>query len=221
MKKRIVLMIALFGIVFATFGCSLSTQDLISENISEVTKVYYMGECESFYCTLAIGEREENYLMNGQTSDKKDFALLSIVPEENNHQNLIKSKIFIDGVESEVELEINGLNHNFMVDLEKSLSGNEKIEVEFENKKIELKNISKNFGIDYLKALEIASVEMEDKILFKKQNKNLNSEFYLRILDKKANGFDGMFWCFTVVNIDNESYSVVFSAEDGEILAKS
>lgn len=221
MKKKILIIFMLFGLTVSLFGCSSSTLDLVKENMSEMTKIYYMGENDSFYCTLAIGEREQTYLMNGQTSEKTDFALLSIVPSQNAYSNLIKAKIVIDGIESEVELEINGLNHNYMVDLEKSLSGDEEIEVIFEDQPLKLENVSKNFGVDYLQGLEIASNEMEEQILLKKTYKNLNAECYLRILDKKANGFDGLFWCFTVMNIDNESYSIVFSAEDGKVLAKS
>ena len=221
MKKKILILSMLCFLSLSLFGCGASTQSLVESNLSEVTKIYYMGENDDFYCTLAVGERETTYLMNGHSTEKTEFALLSIVPTQNNYANLIKAKIIIDGQENQVELEINGLNHNYMVDLEKSFSGNEQIEVVFENSKLKLQNVSDDFGVDYLEAIEIASVEMKDQILQKKSYKNLNAECYLRILDKKANDFDGLFWCFTVLNVDNESFSMVFSAEDGEILAKS
>ena len=221
MRKKVLILFMLFCIGITFFGCGSSTKTLVEDNLSEVTKVYYLGENENFYCTLSSGEREEIYLVNGTSTKKTPFALLSIVPTNAISKNLIKATISIDGIASEVELEINGLNHNFMVDLEKELSGKEIIEVTFENSTLTLENLSNGFGVNYEKALEIASNEMEEKILEKKSYKNLNSEFYLRILDKKANQFDEIFWGFTILNIDGESYSIVFSTEDGSVLAKS
>ncbi len=221
MKKKIALGVMLASLSVMAFGCGNSTLNMVEENMSEMTNVYYMGENDQFYCTLSSGQRETNYLMNGQCSDLTDFALLCIVPSENVAKNLIKANVKIDGVESEVELEINGLNNNYMVDLERQLSGDEVIEVTYDESTIKLENTSENFEINHLQALEIACEEMEDKIVAKKSFRNLNAECYLRILDKKANRFDGIFWCFTVLNVDGESYSIVISTEDGSVLAKS
>ncbi len=221
MRKKIVLGFMLTLVVVSLFGCGMSTVGLVEENMSELTKVYYMAENDDFYCTLSSGVREKTYLMNGESSEVTDFALLTIVPNQNVSGSLIKANVKIDGVESEVELEINGLNHNFMVDLEKAFSGNEVVEVTYGGSSIALENVSQNFAVDYNKAIEIACQEMNEQITAKKKFSKLNAECYLRVLDKKANQFDSVFWCFTVLNVDNESYSVVISAEDGSVLAKT
>lgn len=221
MLKKVALGFMLTLVVVSLFGCGMSTMGLVEENMSELTKVYYMAENNDFYCTLSSGVREKNYLMNGESGEVTDFALLTIVPNQNVSGSLIKAHVKIDGVESEVELEINGLNHNFMVDLEKAFSGNEVVEVTYEGVGLVLENVSNDFSVDYNKAIEIACKEMNEQIVAKKKFSNLNAECYLRVLDKKANQFDSVFWCFTVLNVDNESYSIVLSAEDGTVLAKS
>jgi len=43
----------------------------------------------------------------------------------------------------------------------------------------------------------------------------------LKVLDKKANNFDNLFWCFTLLTNKNESYSVIISTVDGSVLAKT
>ena len=111
--------------------------------------------------------------------------------------------------------------YDFISDLEKEFSGEEKIAITFNGKVLTLECLSKNFAIDSQKALEIASKELADKITMKKSFSKLNAECYLRVLDKKANKQDGVFWCFSVLNVDNENYSVIISTTDGKVLAKS
>ena len=221
MKKKIalVLMFVFMGISF--MGCGRTALSLVEENMSELTKVYYMAENENFYCTLASGVREQNYLMNGESGEVVDFALLTIVPNNDVKGVVVKAKVKIDGVEEDVELEVNGLNHNFMVDLEKQLTGDEVVEVVYCGEVLCLENVSQAFEIDYKRALEIASEKLKDAIVAKQKFSKLNAECYLRVLDKKANQFDNVFWCFTVLNIDNESFSIIISTVDGSILAES
>lgn len=71
------------------------------------------------------------------------------------------------------------------------------------------------------KAIEIASKELSKFIMKEKKMSSLNAECYLRVLDKRANNFQDMFWVFTVVNTKNENYSVVISTVDGSVLSKS
>lgn len=229
MKKKKVLFGAIFsgalavavavGIVLS--GCGKSTLARTKENMSEWTSVYYYGECENFSASLSSGVREDPYLLNGKSEKKVDFSLLSVTLKEATSDKLIKAKVKIDGVESEQELEINGLNPCFMVDLEKRMTGNETVEISYAGQTLSLTNLSKDFAIDDEKAIEIAVKEIEDKILENKVGNNLNSECYLRVLDKDANNFDTVFWCFTVINVKNESFNVVISTKDGSVLAKS
>ena len=219
--KKVALMLMLFCVGFVCLACGTTTEGLVKQNMSELTKVYFYGENDNFYCTLSSGERENEYLMNGISEDNVDFALLTLNLTNPISAQVVKVDVTIDGQTSQVELEINSLNSAYMVDLEKELTGEEEISVTYEGETLNMECLSKNFAVDYKQALNIASAEMEDKINLKKTYNSLNAECYLRVLDKKANNFDGTFWCFTVLNVDNENYSIIISTEDGSILAKS
>lgn len=221
MKKKILLTVMLCCMLMSFCGCGANTLQFVKDNMSELTNVYYFGENAECYCSLSSGRREKEYLLNGQSGEMVPFALLSLNPTENIFGNVILVKISVDGVENEKELEINSLNSAYMVDLENELSGEEKISVTFNGKVLTLECLSKDFVIDSQKAIEIATKELEEKILLKKSFSKLNAECYLRVLDKKANKQDGVFWCFSVLNVDNENYSVVISTTDGKVLAKS
>lgn len=221
MKKKIMLSVLLICVCVTSFACGKSTFDLVTENMSEWTKVYYYGENEDCYVSLTSGQREQTYLLNGKSEDKTDFALLSISLNKKTDLSLLKVIIKIDGQECEKELENNPLNNLFMTDLEMSLTGQEQIEIVYNQKSLTLSALSNSFAVNDVKAIEIACQNFEEQIKKKKSFNNLNAEMYLRILDKNANNFDGIFWCFTVLNVDNESWSIVISTQDGSILAKT
>lgn len=221
MKKKLLLGLMLICVGFSCLACGTTTKGLVMDNMSEMTKVYYFGENEDFYCSLSSGQREKEYSMDGKHRGEENFALLSLNLSESISSQLVKATVIIDGQSSEVELEINSISSAYLVDLERELSGSETIEVVYDGQSLILENLSKDFAVNYQQALDIACSEMEDKIVEKRSFNNLNAECYLRVLDKKANDFDNVFWCFSVLNCDNENYSIIISTVDGSVLAKS
>lgn len=220
MKKKIFLGVLLSVVALSVFGCGKATSKYVLENLSEKTDVYFYAEADDFYATLSSGEREENYVVDGNNTGNVKFALLTM-KIDNFNEDVLKVDVKIDENITNHELILNHSNSGYMCDLEIKLTGDEKIEIMFLNRQVELKNLSKDFQIDSNKAIEIASEKLEDKIKSCQKGWKLNSECYLRVLDKRANNFDEMFWCFTVVNIKNENFSIIISTKDGSILAQS
>lgn len=227
MKK--ILIFGLIVVVFVIGGFVVlanffgkTTQQRVLENMSEWTKSYYYGEGENFSASISAGEREKDYVMNGKSGENVDFALLTLRPNEEMNAKVVKVDITIgEETISAQELELNAMNGTYMADIERSLTGEEAISVVFGEKTLTLENLSKNFGIDDKKAVEIGTQELETQITKCKHGTSLGAECYLRVLDKKENDFDELFWCFTVVNTEGENFSVVLSTVDGKILAKS
>lgn len=222
MKKKVCCLAFVLGAVCLTlFGCGTNTLSRVQKNTAELTKVFYMGEGENFYVTLSSGEREENYAVDGVCNKAVPYALVSLHDDAAGGKELVEATISLDGQAQEIELEKGAVSSAYMFDLEKELSGNEAIEITYNGQTITLENKSKDFGVNFEQALEIAATELSDKILLARNGSKLNAECYLRVLDQKANNFDEIFWCFTVVNTRGENYSVVFSTVDGHVLAKS
>ena len=220
--RKVVALALMFGFVgILASGCGKKTVDYVNENMSEKTEIYFLGETDEVYVTLSSGEREEEYLMNGKSEKKVDFGLLTVNFFNEVVGNAINVKLSVDGTVQTVMLELNQFNSTYMVDLERKFSGNEKILIEYMDDEIELVNMSKDFGVSADKAIAIASKEISKKITKTKKLSSLNAECYLRVLDKHANNFQDLFWVFTVVNVKNETYSVVISTVDGSVLSKS
>ncbi len=221
MKKKVLLGFAFALACVSLVGCGKTTSQRVEDNMSEWTTVYYYGEGENYYASMSSGTREGEYLLNGKSEKKVDYALLSLKPSESMSAKVIKVKLTIGEEETEQELEINGLNGCYMVDLEKKLSGEENIKISYGGKEVALSNLSKDFAIDDKKAIEIGTTELEEKILACKSGRKLNAECYLRVMDKQANNFEEVFWVFTVINVKNENFSVIISTADGKVLAKN
>lgn len=221
MKKKGLLVLMLCVITLLCFGCGKSLESYVEENMAEITKTFYFGENETFYATLSSGQREKEYLLNGVADDVTNFALLSVTFFEETNLQAIKVFVTIGEDKKEVELEYSPLANAFLADLEKFVDEKPEIKISYNNKTIELQNFSSKFVIDWQKALEISVKELKTEIEKEKKYANLNAECYLKVLDKKANKFEDFFWCFTILNVKNESYSVVISTTDGSVLAKT
>lgn len=221
MKKIAVLALVLGCVGVFACGCGKSTLSYVKDNMSEKTEVYFFGETDEVYATLSSGEREEEYLMNGKSEKNVGFGLLTVNFYNEVFGNVINVNFVVGGKEQTLALELNPLNSTYMIDLERKFVGDEEIFVQYLDDKIQLANVSKDFAVGADKAIEIASKEISKQITKEKKLSALNAECYLRVLDKRANNFQDMFWVFTVVNVKNETYSVVISTVDGSVLSKS
>lgn len=221
MKKVGAVALGLLAVCLLSTGCGKETMDFVKENMSETVDVYFFGETPEVYGTISSGERELDYCVDGRSGEVTDYSLFSINFYNEVFGAVIKVNLTIDGVTSEVEMELNTLNNTYMTDLGEKLSGEEEISVEYMGENFEMENVSKDFAVGADEAIEIASNELSDAILRAKKYSNLNAECYLRVMDKRMNNFQDMFWCFTVVNVNGENFSIIISTVDGSVLAKS
>ena len=221
MMKKLIVAFSLVFILFGVAGCGKTINNHVKENMSEITKDFYFGENDSVYATLSVGERESSYLYNGQSTESVDFALLTLTFKNGSSLNTVEV-VLNDGTNSyDVELMSDDMSVDFMADIVNLFSFGEAFTLSYNNENVELTRISDEFGIDYQEALNIACENLKEELESCKIYNNFNAECYLRVLREKENNFDNLYWCFTCLNYEGESFSIVFSTVDGEILAKS
>lgn len=221
MMKKLIVAFSLVFILFGVAGCGKTINNHVEENMSEITKDFYFGENDSVYATLSVGERESSYLYNGQSTESVDFALLTLTFKNGSSLNTVEV-VLNDGTNSyDVELMSDDMSVDFMADIVNLFSFGEAFTLSYNNENVELTRISDEFGIDYQEALNIACENLKEELESCKSYNNFNAECYLRVLREKENNFDNLYWCFTCLNYEGESFSIVFSTVDGEILAKS
>ena len=211
MKKKILIMLSSLAVVLFLFtGCN----DLSINNcISEITFTYFKGQDSSssnVYASISVGEREEPYKMDGKHRKNVDFALINLILDDVS-QNEVMATIDIDGTASEIMLEFNPRTSSYMADLGYAISGDSTINLKVDNYSIDFSNISKDFKVDYNKALEIGEKLLSENVT-NFSSSNFDGEIYLKLFTME--GSDVLYWIYTAVYEDGVTYNFAINVND-------
>lgn len=210
MKKKILMMLSLAVVLFLFTGCSGLS---INNCISEITFIYFKGQDSSssnVYASISVGEREEPYKMDGKHRKNVDFALINLTLDDVN-QNEVTATIEIDGTASEIMLEFNPRTSSYMADLGYAISGDSTINLKVDNYSIDFSNISKDFKVDYNKALEIGEKLLSENVT-NFSSSNFDGEIYLKLFTME--GSDVLYWIYTAVYEDGVTYNFAINVND-------
>ena len=219
MFKKVLVSLSLLLVVFGVTPCGQTIDSYLLNNIPEITKEYYFGENDTMVATLSVGEREEGYLVNGQATELVDYSLLVIKFKEENIVKAIVFEVKSGEVTVDVEAEYNSFNNSYMVDIVDDITIGEDFSIVYDEQTVTLEK--QNFAIDYENALQIVCENLKDKLEEQKSYNHFNAECYLRVMSEKDDDFSDLYWCFTCLNYEGESFSVIISTVDGSVLAIS
>lgn len=211
MKKKILMMLSSLAVVLFLFtGCN----DLSINNcISEITFTYFKGQDSSssnVYASISVGEREEPYKMDGKHRKNVDFALINLILDDVS-QNEVMATIDIDGTASEIMLEFNPRTSSYMADLGYAISGDSVVNLKVDNYSIDFSNISKDFKVDYNKALEIGEKLLSENVT-NFSSGNFDGEIYLKLFTME--GSDVLYWIYTAVYENGVTYNFAINVND-------
>ncbi len=87
-RKTLIIFVAIvlmLSSMFLLVACNRD-KDGVEEksNISRITREYYAGESELFAVVVEKGEREKNFIADGEAKDVAPFAQITIVPLKTN-----------------------------------------------------------------------------------------------------------------------------------------
>lgn len=216
MKKILFFFVITIGVILS--GCS-SNKNYIEDNLSEITYITYRTNVDDFYCNISYGKREKNYVLDGKSGEKVNFCLVTFYLYENIDENYVPLTVIIDEKNLVCNLEKNPYTYSFMIDLERKLSGNEDIKINWKGNEYNL--AKQNYKFDYKNVLKKMNDEYENEINECLSNKDLNAEFYLKVIDMTQKGLDRVYWCFSIIRNDNQNYNCLIDMETGEIVSKN
>ena len=221
MLKKVFITLSLLVVCLGVAGCGKTINNVVRENMSEITKVYYFGQNDDFYATLSVGERENEYFYDGKSTDNVNYTLLTIKFNNYLNEDIIWIQVASGENSIRVEAEYNDMSDTFMVDIVDEIELSDTVFVNYNGSSAELEKVSANFTIQYDKAIDIACENLQSELENLKSYSHFNGECYLRILNQKENNFDDFYWCFTCLGQDESNFSIIISSVDGSILAKS
>ncbi len=215
MKKfLLVFMLAILSI--SMVGCNKKIK--IEDCLSEQTKVYFKAQTDDVKGTICIGQREENFIYDGNHTKNVDFTLITLKFKVQPTTNQIDVKLKVNEQEKNVLLELNPMDHSYMADLGYALNENDKIALSYQDLNLNFENLSKNFKIQYNDAIKIAIDEFGDDLDSFYGKGNFEGECYLQVYDFNKDG--NLYWLFTIIGKNKKVKNVVIDVKDGSIYLK-
>ncbi len=216
MKKLCVFLMCLCPL-FAFAGCGqVDTINLLKNNLSEVSDVYYFSQDPVLKVSICSGKREEPYIYDGKSCDKLDFALITADIEGSDSEMVT---ISINGVAEDVILEFNYKTGTHMADLGRKLSGSEKIEFKYLDQTTTLECKSNSFVVSSDDAILLGYQTLQNQIDSLVQDGEFKGEAYLKIIDSLSGGFEDVFWLFSILDQNGEMKNLIISTQEGIVLA--
>lgn len=216
--KKLFFCFALLLLPLLFAGCNGQTLG-VEESMSEITNVYFQGFNGNDRASISVGLREEPYILNGYHGQDCEFSLIVLSISDNMEENVLNATLTINGEESQVELEFNPLANAYMQDLGYNLQPDDQVSLTYGNKIINFSNVSQDFAVSSEEAIDIAKMKLIDEISDLTNNGNFEGECYLKVLGESGSDFRQLFWAFSIVSRDGQTYNVIISASDGSVLA--
>lgn len=223
MKKIsfVVLAVMMIGCAMLS-GCGLNVKSDVLNNLSDVRYSVFVGQSDGVVSNLMCGMRENPYSYDGKSNKKTEFGVITVFfknrPSEDLHYSLSVGKSSYAGV-----LEENPYNHSFMADIQKIVDGEGGVYLTIEGvvDGMQLMPESKDWAVQYDKALDIAYEVLEEKLMGLYSSRRFCGECYLKIVLDQSSIDNPYYWCFMYVGQNGESGSVIIDVNSGEVLTKS
>lgn len=202
MKKFLVFILLVLSLF--NLGCN-SKLNSVTNNISELQLTYYIYEDDDYTISLISGIREKDYILDGISTESKNYCVLML--EQTNFQELNNINIRINGKDNLITPLLNPYNNNYVYDLEIPLSSDNLISVSFDDKFFSLENLAVNFAYSYKTCID--SIINDDKLLEFFNGNKFNGEVFIRLI--KLKDFDNIFYQILFVSTDFSSVQYVIN----------
>lgn len=218
MKKCLIFVFCFVFVVIFFISCNKKNN--IENNLSEVTKIYFQGENSNgnLKCSISVGQREDPYKIDGYHNINCDFSLITLKGIE-YFSDQIQVNLNVNENLQNVTLFYHPVNDVYINDLGYALKEDDRIEVEYDEEKFIVYNLSKNFKIDYKEALKISKESLKIEIEELCKNNNFCGECYLKVLTNNNDNI--LFWYFSIQTRDKKSVNLILSVDSGQIVAKN
>ena len=217
LKKYLLTLLTI--VLFIMTGCQ--SRGNVKDSFSEITEVYMEGKDENnknIISSISIGKRENPYIIDGVHQENCDFSLVVIDFNKVLDENKILVSLYINDIESKLELYFNPVNNVYMNDLGYSLNQNDKIEIVYQNFNIIFKDSSKDFKVDYKLAINLSINKLKKEISDAYVNGIFEGECYLKVLRYQNQNKEDLFWAFTFVDRHSGSYNILIDVYDSKII---
>ena len=226
MKKFYFLFLVIVFCSLIVVSCSDNTYVLLKNNISEIREKLYTYRDEEIYVNLMTGQRESDYLANGVSTPKINFAKINLQFYDQNYkynERKVDYTVEIDGVSYSGAMLNNPYDNSFVVDLGIKIDNDESIIINFtiDNsvKNVELTLTNADWKINAYTALEVVGNDLREYIQQFVENNSLKAEVFIKIVYQ--GNYNNWFWHIQIVSENGAKLSEIIDINNGEIISKN
>ncbi len=220
--KAAVLVLTLLIAAGILAACGSGVDSAITNNISELTTNIFAGNSENIEVTLTTGEREAPYAVDGVSSARSPYTIVSIKPlSQGSDQTAYDYVIKADKNEYRGKLNLHPFGITFTDTISKKTSGTVSITVsrgEY-TEEISLNPQHNANMISWETALETGINCIRSEVSSLYQGKKLNGEVYVRFTGDPMNESPDYFWYIAVVGNNGKTYAALINPLSGEVVA--
>ena len=215
-KIYVVCLCALLSI-FAFCGCGVLLEENISKNVSEYRQNFFLGLGENFSATFTDGQRESEFVANGEKTSLVDFGVIVIKGQNLSQKNF---SLTINNEKISGELEITPFDNTLVVDIKKVVDKNDQLTLEYLGEKVTLVCLSKDWKINYNNALDIFVHKNKDTLKQYNNTNNFDGEIYIKLVSDKQD-MSNIYYYVLCITKNGNVLATLIDVNNGEILQKS
>lgn len=226
MKKKLFIFIILCCCTLTFFGCKKSEINL-SDFIIEERNNLFTANDEIYSVNLSSGTREKDYNFDGIVGEKVDFAVLTLLRNDNLPLATDSYSYLITVNEDEYTgfLEKSPVDNSYVSDLGVQIPSDAEVKATISftgyTFKETLTNTSNDFSVDTNTALKIANEQLKDELKNILLDKNVKIEVVMKILkDYSVENTPKYYWYVGIISTNGETLGILIDASNGDVIAK-
>lgn len=183
-------------------GCGSNFSLITERNISEYRKNLFVAVNDDIGVSFVSGKREEPYGYDGQCKDLVPFGVLTVKFRTPFVGVNPSYTLYIDSFQYNGQMEFNPFDGTYVADIEKEFENGADISLRLhagENDyNVSLECVSKDFGIDYKQAFNVAIHAMQKEIEPHIKSGVLEGEIFIKFVGDNTMQLDTIYYyvCF-------------------------
>ena len=220
-KRKVFVFLSLVICFFCFGGCKSNIYSVCKKEISETRSCYYFGKNKDFVASVTSGEREEEYILNGEHTKNVPYTVLVVDFLKTNPSVSPSYNLNIDGKTYSGEMEFNPFNNTFCVDLGVKIEDNLDIELSVLNfeKSLDLISVSSLWQVDYELAFDIAINAFGDRLNNYIENGKLQGEIFQKLISLNRYSAEDVYWNICLFFKNGEILTCTINVITGQIVA--
>lgn len=220
MKKKIVIVSAVIAALiccFSAVGCKSVTRKYYA-SISEIRDAAYEGECEGMKVSVVSGVREDPFVADGKSGEKKDFTVITVTFDEFTANLPYSYFVTIGDTEYSGVLSMHPFSESYSVELSvrtRQPSVTVKVTLGDFSAEAEAASVLESDDISADRALEVALKALEED-LKRWKKEGTQYEIYVRFIPNPINSDGGHFWY--VVFLGGDTCAALINRKSGEVV---